>query len=316
MGDMTKHVETTMRYDGPALRAHEMDVQDLAPALIALADIAKIANQKFNGDRASIRILVNADVEQKCFQLDLSLVQSWLDHATLLLGKDNIATARTIAEIIGFTGPPAGTLFWLYKKLYGNDEKPTVSFQQSDVKGQTIININGDRNTVSVPNFTAILAQDPNVLKNIKTVLAPLESSDYSDFSIRQNEKQIVEITRQEAQNIRANAVPLPSKTEDGEFISTIRAQVEIVTAQFKGSAQWGLWWTGRTRLMNIADLDWLSRYQSGNEPNAIPGAWLDIMLEISQPRDRKLPAAYTVREVKGVIPPENDQAGFFTDDA
>jgi hypothetical protein len=50
-----------------------MDVQDLAPALLAMAEIAKIANQKLNGDRASIKVLVNADIEHKCFQLDLSL---------------------------------------------------------------------------------------------------------------------------------------------------------------------------------------------------------------------------------------------------
>lgn len=47
---MSRHVKTTIRYDGPALSEHDMDVQDLAPALLALADIIQIANRKFNGD--------------------------------------------------------------------------------------------------------------------------------------------------------------------------------------------------------------------------------------------------------------------------
>ena len=76
---MSKHVTTTIRYDGPALAGHEMDVQDLAPALLALAEIAQIANRKFNGDRASLKVLVNADVEQQCFMLDLSMIQSLIE---------------------------------------------------------------------------------------------------------------------------------------------------------------------------------------------------------------------------------------------
>lgn len=107
---MTTHVHTTIRYDGPALRQHEMDVQDLAPALLALAEIAQIANRKFNGDRASMKVLVNADVEQRCFQLDLSLIQSLLDQAQVLIGKESIATAKQIAEIIGLTGSISGSL--------------------------------------------------------------------------------------------------------------------------------------------------------------------------------------------------------------
>ena len=50
-----------------------MDVQDVAPALLALEDIVQIANRKFNGGSAGIRVLVNADVEQKVFQIGLRL---------------------------------------------------------------------------------------------------------------------------------------------------------------------------------------------------------------------------------------------------
>ena len=71
---MTKHVRTTIRYDGSALSGHEIDVQDLAPALLALADIIQIANRKFNGDRADVKVTVSADVEQQCFMIDLGRV--------------------------------------------------------------------------------------------------------------------------------------------------------------------------------------------------------------------------------------------------
>ena len=313
---MTKHVSTTIRYDGPALSGHEMDVQDLAPALLALAEIARITNQKLNGDRASIRVLVNADVEQKCFQLDLSLVQSWMDAAQTLLGKDNVTTVAQIAEIIGFAGGPAGGLFWLYKKLYGqSDSTGEITFNANDSTGQTTIVVNGDGNNITVTNNVALIAQDPRVLQNIKTVLEPLKSEDYSDFSIRRGEEKLVEIDRKEARNIRLHAVPLPPEIEPETFVSLVDGQVEIVTAQYKGIAQWGLWWTGRTRLMKIEDTDWLERFQTGQEPDARPGAWLDVTMEITQPRDKLHPPTFIVQKIKRVLPPASDgQTGLFDD--
>lgn len=312
---MASHVQTTIRYDGPALAEHEMDVQDLAPALLALASIAKIANQKFNGDKASIRVLVNADTEQKCFQLDLSLVQSWMDQAAVLIGKDNVATARQIAEFIGLVGPPGAGLFWLYKKLYG-EEAPEggegITFQAHDAAGLTVIKIHGDGNQVIVANQTAELAQDPRVLEHVKTVLDPLKNPEYRDFSIHEGDQPLVEIDRDEARSIRESAVPLASKASK-DFVSTVDGQVEIVTAQFKGNAQWGLWWTGRTRLMKVEDESWLKSFQAGEEPDAKPGAWLDVTMQITQPRDRAQPATFAVLKVKKVIRAES-QDGLFDD--
>lgn len=45
-----------IRYDGPALEGHAIDVNHLAPALLALGDICTLANRKFNNDRTSIKL--------------------------------------------------------------------------------------------------------------------------------------------------------------------------------------------------------------------------------------------------------------------
>lgn len=47
--------KSVIRYDGPALADHSMDVADLAPALMALSDLLKIANTYMNGDRAGVK---------------------------------------------------------------------------------------------------------------------------------------------------------------------------------------------------------------------------------------------------------------------
>ena len=75
-----------LRYDGPALSEHGMDVADLAPALLALGDLIKRANANVNGD-AKVNLIVQSDFEHKCFQVSLELVQIDLQHHKRVLNR-------------------------------------------------------------------------------------------------------------------------------------------------------------------------------------------------------------------------------------
>ena len=85
----------TIRYDGPVLSGHSIAVDDLAPALLAIAEMCKLANKEFNGDRATVKVFVNADLEQNCFELRLELVQTLISHAKALIQNEDVATAKT-----------------------------------------------------------------------------------------------------------------------------------------------------------------------------------------------------------------------------
>ena len=68
---MPESVHTIVKFDGPALERRSMDVSHLAPALLSLSDVVTAANLLANGEKAGIKILVNANLEQKCFELDI-----------------------------------------------------------------------------------------------------------------------------------------------------------------------------------------------------------------------------------------------------
>jgi hypothetical protein len=307
MNDVTRHVRTTIRYDGPALAGHEMDVQDLAPALLALADIIQFANRKFNGDQAEMRVLVNADVEQKCFMLDVSLVQSLLEQAKTFFGQDGVKTAKEIAEWIGLISGGGVGLFQLLKFMRHKDDSET-KFQITQETGSTIVTIIGDGNSITVPIQTYQLAQEKIIVDRAKAVMKPLEKAGYESLAFLDGEFEIFEVTESEASEIvSAPAEPLgPLPTES---VSQIRGKVRIKSAQYEGGAKWALLWNGRAIDAEMADkaAEWVTDFQE-NRVSAPPNSVLDVtMTETVKLDDQGLAVGkpvYQVQNVHSVTPP------------
>lgn len=313
MVEVTKHVRTTIRYDGPALSDHEMDVQDLAPALLALADLIQIANQKFNGSHASMKVLVNADVEQKCFMIDISLVQTFLEQAKGLLGADGVKTAKEIAEWVGILAGGSAGLFQLLKFL--RNARKSDQPLHIENSGDGNVTIVGNGNTIIVPRPVFLLAQEPKAVEKAKGVVKPLEKEGYDSLSFLDGSTSVVEFTEQEAAEI--GEMPIQPLTDiPSESVSQIRGQVRIKSAQYEGGAQWALLWNGRAINAEMVDkaADWVLSFQE-NKVNAPPNSILDVsMIETAQLDGQGLivgKAAYRVLEVHSVTQPPK-QSGLF----
>lgn len=312
---MSKHVTTTIRYDGPALAGHEMDVQDLAPALLALADIIQLANRKFNGTQADIKVMVNADVEQRCFMIDISLVMSFLDQAKGLLGTDHIKTAKEIAEWVGILSGSSLGLFQLLKFLRSAKKADTPLQIRSDGAGNVIVT--GSGNTIIVPQEVYHLAQEPKAVEKAKAVLRPLEKEGYEKLAFLQGDEEVFEVTKAEAEGI-GELPAKPLSDIPSESSSHIRGQVRIKSAQYEGGAQWAFLWNGRAINAEMVDqaADWVGDFQA-NKVDAPPNSILDVsMIETAQLDDQGMivgKPSYQVKEVHSVAPPPT-QIGLFDD--
>ena len=253
--------------------------------------------------------MVDADVEQQCFQLDLSLMQSVLNQAATLLGHKDVATAKEIAEWIGIIGGSGLGLFALLKRIYGNgDTPPAVTFSTGDQTGTTIINIAGDAHGVVVPTETARLLVDLDVQKNVRGVLKPLEQDGYEDITFLHNEKPVTQIDKDEALSIRS-APPITPEDEQTESASKIRGAVRIKSPQYEGGARWSLLYQGRAIDAEMADQagKWVADFQA-NRISAPP----NTVLEVSMTETVRLNAhglavskpTYVVHEIHEVTPP------------
>jgi hypothetical protein len=309
---MASHVRTTIRYDGPALADHEMDVQDLAPALLALADIVQIANKKFNGSAASIRVLVNADVEQRCFQIDLSLVQSLLDQAKGFLADDHVKTAEDIAKAIGLVG---GGVFGLFKFIrWLTDNRAPGTRLEVRAEGGTTIVVNGDGNTVSVPTDIYRLASDPTVVDRAKKVVRPLQRPGYETLSFIGYDGVADTVTKEDAQAI-ANAPNNLAEAINEDIVEIRGGPIRIKTPQYEGAAKWTVMSGGRP--IDVAmPPEWVGQFQA-NLIEAPPGTIIDAVIEQRVAVDLKGnpvgATSYTVTEITGLtLPPKPmPQLGF-----
>jgi hypothetical protein len=308
---MTRHIRTTIRYDGPALAGHEMDVQDLAPALLALADIIQIANRHFNGDAAAMRVLVNADVEQRCFQIDISLVQSLLEQAKTFFSQPEVATAKEIAEWIGIIGGAGGGLFAILKLFAGRTPDARTSIQVTQESGSTTINITGDGNTISVPSQSYDLVRQPAIVDRAKAVLRPLQREGYESLAFLEDNRPSFEVDKPQAEAI-IQAPPLDLETPPTQSVSRIEGVVRIKAPQYEGAAKWALLWNGRAIDADMADQSFVEGFQS-NRIHAPPNTSLQVVMTETARLTLEGRAigrpTYIVEKVLDVMPPPQQLA-------
>jgi len=107
----------TFVFDGPAVQNGTIDVQALAPALLALGDLIQTANAEINGEKAQISVRVNATA-QGSFEVDIQLFQSLAQGAqalwdTLADSKEGLSAANDLADLLFRAGQIAGLLYLL-----------------------------------------------------------------------------------------------------------------------------------------------------------------------------------------------------------
>ena len=308
MEALAQRVETTVRYDGPALAGHEMDVEALAPALLSLAALIQLANVEINGsDAHRIRVVIDANTEQKCFQIKLKAILDAYDIAKDFFGGAEAASLKNLIEWLGIIGGPPLTLLKVLKMIAKREAaKPTTTFNAGD--NAAIFNVAGDVNFNGISPEVLKLLANPTIVEKAKGFLAPVEREGYSSVALYDDKgAKVFEADKNEAKAIMA--LPSPADlaqealSEDDAVHTPIRGRASIITRSDVGEAKWRLKWTGQASPVTMPH-DWLADYQAGRV-NIPVGSWLDVTIEMTTSRtDPDATPTYKVLTVHDVIPP------------
>ncbi|MHB8423933.1 MAG: hypothetical protein ACYDB9_02085 [Gammaproteobacteria bacterium] len=247
----------TIRYEGPILAGHQMDVADLAPALIGLSDLCKLANSKFNGDRAAIKVLIATDLEHKCFQFNLHIAQTIWDHTKAFLNNQNVSTAQDLLEWLGLTGF-GGTLglIRLVKWLKGRK----ITSTQMEIKdGRDVIRIvvDGDNNNVVIAHPQALeLLREPDALASIKKVMQPLVKDGYDYVEFEESDKAVEKVSKEEAVGICGLTSELVEESEIDKP-QTLTAWITVYSPVYDANApNWRFKFGEAHEYMDISETD------------------------------------------------------------
>lgn len=226
-------------FDGPAFADHQIDVADMAPALLALGNVVKRANEAINGDRAEARLMVKATAEgsfDAILSIDVSFVAAMVDLIDQATGhKERIATAKELTDLLinmGTIGVSVGGFFWALKNLRG---KRPDEIKKND-NGTTTI-VSGDQ-VMIVDNRTVILLGDHatrEATEEFGKKLDRIPGLAHVRFADDDPNPEVV-LEKSDLQSLK---IPEPLDEEPVETTSEREAWLKIMTAGFRNGYVW-----------------------------------------------------------------------------
>jgi len=281
----TAHFRIT--YDGPALDSHEMDVRDLAPSLLAVADLCEAAGQAIYGRSSKMAVNVRASFRTGSFGVDLSVGQNALQHVMAWLsGPDGVAMANG-AAILGALGISGGGLIGLLKLLRGRKIK------QVEVEGDKKRILTEDGERLLVETLVLTLLQDRPVRENLARALSPLDRDGISRVAFGDDES-VREIVEKEDRPFFT-----PPLAQDELLFSNERIQAfSIVSLAFKEDNKWRLNDGQATIHVTIEDHTFLERVNSNIETFAKADVLICRVLVTQWQTEAGVRTEYVVQEV------------------
>lgn len=282
----------TLTYDGPALKNHEMNVRDLAPAMLGVGEVFEALNTLYNGKATDIAVNVRAH-EPGCFTVVFDVIQH-IKGATEFLAGTEVAAALNLKDIVFGSVTGVGGLIWLIKKLRGK----TPDRVEKLTPGMFRLFI-GDE-TYDIPIELLQAYKELTVRKALERFITkPLQKSGISEMRVESGGKQLARVEKPEAEYFRA-----PEVESDVIIDDMRRSAFTIRDLSFDEDGMWRLNDGTNPIRASFEDADFLARVE-GDEIRFAKHDVLVCMVHFIQKRGPKggLVNEYTVTEVLEHIP-------------
>lgn len=177
---MAETSKVRIAYTGEALENGAMDINYLAPALLAFADLVKRANVLV-GNTQPVRLMLNADsIKRGSFDVTLELIYSGLDQIKLLMGAAEDIGLKALSDALGIGATIKEGVFWLIQAI-GN--KKILNVSETD-DNKVAINLN-DNSKIIINQNTYNVFMDHEARSSITKVMEPVKKDGIDGFEIR-----------------------------------------------------------------------------------------------------------------------------------
>ncbi len=249
-------------FDGPALERGTMDVQDLAPALLALGSLAERANVVLNGEKARSKVVVRARFRKGSFEINLEFVQDWISQALLAIGGGRIAGGANVLQYLGFLKNDGMSLLKTIVAIGGRKPKRILQLDHGGVRMEF------DEGSVDAPREIALLIQDNDVQVQTRRMMRPLEREGVTTFkTLDDQHKTVMRVTKKDLLFFDPPKAPLePTKHEELPLLAQhTRLAFKLGTLAFDG-ARWKLWLGDSQVTVDIEDAIFIEKVRTNQE--------------------------------------------------
>lgn len=221
-------------YDGPALDSHEMDVRDLAPALLSLSDVFEEASKTVYGKSSKISIRVNASFKAGSFGIDLIASSSMAQHIIGFLSGDTASATTNIISLVGFgfyaTKQTCKGLIQLIKWIGPRKIKEITPVQDGKVK------IRIDEDVEIFDNQVLELYKNYKLRAALEEVIShPLEKDGIDSFAVTLDDGiSFVEVNKAEAPLFKVNKIADKILSE-----SVVEKALQLIDISFHEGHKW-----------------------------------------------------------------------------
>lgn len=194
-----------LSYDGP--NAGPIDVEALAPALLAVGRLIREANAQINGKKSKTKVVVTGDFESRCFHVNFDAVLGFFAAAQSFMGSDYAKDAKKVLQIIGFVKPEEGqvSLLRYLKMRAGKEIENRSDLTDRDDNGCVQIKIKGHDNKVNVHNTVIVLSENPKALRAARDAFAPIGQDGFEQLKIEDDSGQFAIVDPEETKAIIAS---------------------------------------------------------------------------------------------------------------
>lgn len=239
-------------YDGEDIANGTIDVRDLAPSLLALADLVDNTAALALQDAPRYSLRVKSDFRTGSFEVGLEFARLYQQLVSLFSTQDAQAIASML-QILGISG--AFGLLQLVRKSKGR--KPTkVTIERTERVSITFEGEEPDSVPISVFN----LFKSFNARKAIERLVDPLNRDGVDILKFRANSEDCFVVKKDEVQYFKA-----PSDLE-GETVTFSDTRLVIVSPSFIPQNKWKFYDGARNFFASIEDEEFVFEVQNGRE--------------------------------------------------
>ena len=253
-GFMADTEQFTLKFDGDALKDGTIDARELAPSLLALADLFDVAIRRMGTGDAKVNLRIHSEFRSGSFGVELAPILSAYGQFVEIFTSPGITAVSSLMSILGISG---FGLFQLIKRSNGRKVKRVVTIERTE---RVRVEFEGDGEPVEVDRIAAELFDKSEARRAAEKVVEPLKNDGIDSVEFVRNQQTMFKADKSDLDSFR-----VPDDIAD-EVVSDSERIVRIVSPSFKEGNKWRVNDGAETIHASIRDDAFLRRVRSREE--------------------------------------------------